>query len=163
MNSVDLSPLYRSSIGYDRLGTLIDNALRGGDHAAGYPPYNIEVLDEERYAITLAVAGFNREDLDLTVENSILTIRGNRPKEATERRYLHQGIANRTFERRFNLAEYVEVVDADLTNGLLTVSLKREIPEAMKPRTIPIGEETHDTLGHNQAANAEQDSAEKAA
>lgn len=161
MNSIDLTPLYRSSIGYDRLGALIDNALRGGDHASSYPPYNIEVIDENHYTITLAVAGFDRSELELTVENSVLTIRGNKAKDGNQRRYLHQGIAHRGFERRFNLAEYVEVEKADFSNGLLTVELKREIPEAMKPRNIPIGEE-RDALEH-EAQRVEKDGSQEAA
>lgn len=142
MNSIDLSPLYRSSIGYDRLGSLIDSALRASDHAPGYPPYNIEVVDDDNYVITLAVAGFERSDLDVAVENNVLTVSGRRGGDAGDRRFLHQGIANRSFERRFTLAEYVEVNGADLNNGLLTVTLRREVPEAMKPRTIPIEEPT---------------------
>jgi len=138
MNSIDLSPLYRSSIGYDRLGSLLDSALRASDHSAGYPPYNIEVLDENHYAITLAVAGFANNELDISVENNVLSIRGQKQGDESERNYLHQGIANRAFERKFNLAEHVEVTQADLDNGLLKVSLLREIPEAMKPRTIAI-------------------------
>jgi molecular chaperone IbpA len=153
MNSIDLTPLYRSSVGYDRLGSLIENALRGSDHAAGYPPYNIEVLDEDRYAVTLAAAGFDKSELELTVENGVLTIRGSKAKEEGERRFLHQGIAQRAFERRFNLAEHVEVTGADFVNGLLTVSLKREIPEAMKPRSIPIGERS-DVLEHDVSGKA---------
>lgn len=140
MNSIDLTPLYRSSIGYDRLGSLIDNALRGSDHGTGYPPYNIEVLDENHYAITLAVAGFDKGELDINVENNVLSIRGQKTKEGDERNYLHLGIANRAFERRFNLAEHVEVTSADLNNGLLAINLLREIPEAMKPRSIAINQ-----------------------
>jgi len=163
MNSIDLSPLYRSSVGYDRIGALIDSAVRGGDHSAGYPPYNIEVLDENRYAICLAIAGFKREDLELSVENSVLTIRGSKPSESTGREYLHQGIANRAFERRFNLAEHVEVTDADLKNGLLTVSLIREIPEAMKPRTIPIGSDEGNVLEHKEKPTTKRGGAKQAA
>lgn len=141
MNSIDLTPLYRSSIGYDRLGSLIDNALRGSDHSTGYPPYNIEVLDENHYAITVAVAGFDKGELDINVENNVLTIRGEKAKkEDEERNFLHLGIANRAFERKFNLAEHVEVTSADLNNGLLAVNLLREIPEAMKPRSIAINQ-----------------------
>ena len=103
----------------------------------GYPPYNIEVLEENRYAISLAIAGFAESDLDITVEKGVLTVRGKK-SEDVERTYLHQGIANRAFERKFNLADHIEVTDADLTNGLLTISLVKEIPEAMKPKTIAI-------------------------
>lgn len=140
MNSIDLGPLYRSSVGYDRVGRLIDNAFRAAENGAGYPPYNIEMLDENHYAITLAVAGFKRDLLDISVENCVLTISGGKDADNQERQYLHQGIANRAFERRFNLAEHVEVTEADLSDGMLTVNLKREIPEAMKPRSIPIGD-----------------------
>lgn len=139
MNSIDLTPLYRSSVGYDRLGSMIDSAFRT-DHAVGYPPYNIEVLGENHYAITVAAAGFCQSELDLKVENNVLTIRGQKGKEESDRKFLYQGIANRTFERKFNLAEHVEVTGAELSNGLLTVSLIRKIPEAMKPKSIPIGQ-----------------------
>ena len=149
MSSIDLSPFYRNSIGYDHVGALIDSALRGADSASGYPPYNIEVLDEDRYAITLAVAGFKNENLKITVENSVLTVSGSREQEDGERHFLHHGIATRAFERRFNLADYVEVISADLSDGMLTISLKREIPDAMKPRSIPIGESHENVLEHN--------------
>ena len=137
MNAIDLTPLYRSSIGYDRLASLIDSAMAADATTSGYPPYNIEVLDENRYAISVAVAGFAKEELDIHVEKGVLTVRGS--KNAKEdRQYLYQGIANRAFERRFNLADYVEVTGADLSNGLLTISLVKEIPEAMKPKSITI-------------------------
>ena len=139
MNSIDLTPIYRNSIGFDRLGSLINRAL-SADTAVAYPPYNIEVLDNEnQYAITLAVAGFEQDELDIQVDQGVLTVRGQKAK-ATERKYLHQGIANRAFERKFNLADHVEVTDAQLNNGLLTVYLVRQLPEAMKPRRIAIGQ-----------------------
>ena len=139
MNTIDLTPLYRSSIGFDRLGSLLDTALRADQTSAGYPPYNIEVNGENRYGITLAVAGFEREELDIQVEKGVLTVRGKKASDATaDRKYLHQGIATRTFERKFNLADHVEVTGAQLNNGLLAISLVREIPEAMKPKTIAI-------------------------
>ena len=137
MTSIDLTPLYRSSIGFDRLASVLDSALRTDNTATGYPPYNIEVLDEDRYAITLAVAGFERPELDIQVERGVLSVRGQKADEQ-ERKYLHKGIAYRAFERRFDLADHVEVTGADLTNGLLTIRLVREVPEAMKPRTIAI-------------------------
>lgn len=136
MKTIDLTPLYRSTVGYDRLGSLLDSALRS-DVGTGYPPYNIEVTGEDRYSVTLAVAGFSEADLEINVENGVLTVRGRKQDDA-ERKFLHQGIANRAFERKFNLAEYVEVVDASLENGLLTVALRKELPEAMKPRSIAI-------------------------
>lgn len=137
MNSIDLTPLYRSSVGFDRIASLLDSALRTDTSSSGYPPYNIEVLAENRYTITVAVAGFSRNELDIQVENGLLTVRGNK-SEKGERQYLHQGIANRAFERKFNLADHVEVTGAGLENGLLTIQLKREIPEAMKPKNITI-------------------------
>jgi len=140
MNTIDLTPLYRSSIGFDRFGSLLDAALRS-DHGAagGYPPYNIEATGENRYNISLAVAGFDQSELNIQVENGILTIVGKKsPNEKDERRYLHQGIATRTFERKFNLADYVQVTGAALKNGLLSINLVKEIPEEMKPKTIEI-------------------------
>ncbi len=140
MATIDLTPLYRSSVGFDRLASLLDSALRSDQTAAGYPPYDIEVRDENQYAITVAVAGFERNELDIQVEKGVLSIRGKKAEKNEERRYLYQGIANRTFERKFNLADHVEVTGAELKNGLLTVSLQKEIPEAMKPRSIAIGD-----------------------
>lgn len=163
MSSIDLSPFYRNSIGYDRIGALIDNAMHGTDSAVGYPPYNIEVIDEDLYAITLAIAGFQRDNLDITVESGVLTIRGHKSDDARERNYLHQGIANRAFERRFNLAEYVEVTDAQLSDGMLTVKLQREIPEAMKPRTIAVGDGSGTVLEHDQPTTTKQGKSKRAA
>ncbi|QDP01912.1 Hsp20 family protein [Thalassotalea sp. PS06] len=137
MNSVDLTPLYRSSIGFDRLASLLDSALTSDATPSGYPPYNIEIIDDNRYAITLAVAGFSHDELDIQVEKGVLTVRGSQ-RSKDEREYLYHGIANRTFERKFNLADYVEVTHADLSNGLLTIDLVKEIPEAMKPKSIAI-------------------------
>lgn len=154
MRTIDLTPLYRSSIGFDRLGSLLDSALRSEQGSPGYPPYDIEVLEEDRYAITLAVAGFDRSELDIQVEKGVLTVRGRKGETPAERKFLYQGIANRAFERKFNLADHVEVTGAALNNGLLTISLKREIPEAMKTRTIAI-EDTGPALephGKDQAA-----------
>ncbi|WP_144392211.1 Hsp20 family protein [Pleionea sediminis] len=139
MNSIDLSPLYRSSVGFDRLASLIDSALTGDTTTSGYPPYNIEVLDENRYAITVAVAGFDQSELDIQVEKGVLTIHGKRSSNE-EREFLYQGIATREFERKFNLADYVEVTGADLSNGMLTINLVKEIPEAMKPKSIAINQ-----------------------
>lgn len=154
MKSIDLSPLYRSTVGYDRLASLLDTALSGDSVAPGYPPYNIEMLDENRYSVTVAVAGFEKDELDINVEKGVLTIRGSKKTE-TDRKYLYQGIANRTFERKFTLADYVEVRSADLNNGLLTVSLVKEIPEAMKPRSIAINQD--DTvLEHDKSEKQEQ-------
>ncbi|WP_111638669.1 Hsp20 family protein [Marinomonas shanghaiensis] len=156
MNSIDLSPLYRSSIGFDRLASLLDSALTTDNVSAGYPPYNIEVVDDNRYAISLALAGFDESDLDIKVEKNVLTIRGDKA-DSGEHRYLHQGIANRSFERKFNLADYVEVTDAELKNGLLTISLVKEIPEAMKPRSIAINKASRSVLEHQKESSSQKD------
>lgn len=147
MNAIDLTPLYRNSVGFDQLAGLLDNAFRADSVTSGYPPYNIEVLGENRYAITLAVAGFDRSEVDISVEQGVLSVRGKKADDG-ERKYLHQGIANRAFERKFSLADYIEVTGADLNNGLLTVSLVKEIPEAMKPRKIEINLGDNKTIEH---------------
>jgi molecular chaperone IbpA len=133
----DLAPLYRSTIGFDRLASMLDDL--SAFEAPAYPPYNIEKLGEDEYRITMAVAGFSEDDLHIELKQNTLTISGKkseRPESQGE--VLHQGIASRAFERRFQLADFVEVRGASLENGLLHVTLKREIPEAMKPRTISI-------------------------
>lgn len=136
---IDLTPLYANTVGYDRFGSLLDAALSSDRQAAGYPPYDIELVGENKYAITLAVAGFHDNEVDVQVEQGILTVRGKKEDAKKDSRYLHRGIATRSFERKFNLADHVEVVNAQLDNGLLKISLVKEIPEAMKPRNIPIG------------------------
>ncbi len=133
----DLSPLYRSTVGFDRLAQMFDDL--SAFEAPTYPPYNIERIGEDQYRITMAVAGFTPEDVNLEVKQNTLTVTGkktDKPESKTE--YLHQGIAGRAFERRFQLADHVEVLGADMANGLLHITLKREIPEAMKPRTIAV-------------------------
>ena len=137
----DLSPLFRTSIGFDRMSRLLDSAARIEESALSYPPYNIEQVGEHKYSITMALAGFSEEDLDLTVHEGTLTVKG-KPREASDEKdhkFLHRGIAGRAFERKFNLAEYVEVVGADLQNGLLWIDLEQIVPEEKKPRTIEIG------------------------
>jgi len=138
MRHFDLTPLYRSTIGFDRLGSLFDTlgALEGD--TPSYPPYNIERVGENEYRISMAVAGFSENDLAIEVKENTLSIRGEKQIETEETTYLHRGIAARSFERRFQLADYVLVKGANLENGLLHVDLVRELPEAMKPRTIPI-------------------------
>ena len=144
MKTIDLTPLYRNSIGFDRLASLLDSAFQSDLNHTSYPPYDIEALDDNRYTITLAVAGFEENELDLEVEGNVLTIKGHKTHDENgERNYLHRGIATRTFERRFNLAEYVEITGARLNNGLLTVELRQELPESMKPRRIKIETDTH--------------------
>ncbi|HDX8362108.1 TPA: Hsp20 family protein [Aeromonas veronii] len=135
MRSIDFSPLYRSAIGFDRLANLIESAASNGN--AGYPPYNIEQLGDNDYRISMAVAGFTQEELELCFQENLLTVKGNKQAD-TGRNYLYQGIAERGFERRFQLADYVRVKGADLKNGLLHIELVREVPEAMKPRKIEI-------------------------
>ncbi len=138
MRQFDLSPLYRSAIGFDRLASMLDNASRNEQNQPSYPPYNIELLDEHNYRITMAVAGFNKSEISISTEHSMLTVTGNAQNDGQERHYLHQGIAARNFERKFQLADYVRVTDAALENGLLHIDLTQEIPEAMKPRNIAI-------------------------
>ena len=137
MRNVDLSPLYRSVVGFDRLADLLDSA--NTEAASGYPPYNIERTGENAYRVEIAVAGFKTEDLNIEVKENLLTVQGRKPANDEAKRYLHRGLAERNFERRFQLADYVVVEDAQLANGLLSISLKRELPEALKPRRIEIG------------------------
>lgn len=137
--NIDFTPLYRNTVGFDRMLSLLDSTLRSEPSVGGYPPYNIEVVDENRYAVTLAVAGFARDEIDIEVENDVLSVRGKKAEDADKRQYLYQGIASRSFERKFNLADHVEVTGAELNNGLLTVGLVKHIPEEMKPKRIEIG------------------------
>ncbi len=137
MRTYDLTPLYRSTVGFDRVFDLLDNV--GKVETGGYPPYNIERIDENNYRITLAVAGFGEDELDVELHQNTLTVTGSRGETEEGRTFLYQGIAGRSFQRRFQLAEHVEVAGASLVNGLLNVELRREIPEAMKPRKIEIG------------------------
>ena len=137
MRHMDLSPLYRSTVGFDRLFDLLDASAKPAPEN-GYPPYNIERLDEDEYRVTMAVAGFTVDELTVEVRENTLHISGQKGEEGESRAYLHRGIAQRAFERRFELADHVRISAAKLQNGLLSVDLKREIPEAMKPRRITI-------------------------
>jgi molecular chaperone IbpA len=139
MRTFDLAPLYRSTVGFDRLFSMLDNTA-GFDAAPGYPPYNIERTGDDAYRISVAVAGFAESELSIESKENTLTIRGEK-QEKTEQKgeVLYQGIAARAFERRFQLADHVQVTGATLQNGLLHVDLVREIPETKKPRQIPIG------------------------
>lgn len=152
MNRIDLTPLYRSSVGFDRFGSLLDSAFQAEKSAAGYPPYNIEVVEENSYAITLAVAGFTQSELDIQIENGVLTVRGKKEVKDESRNFLHQGIATRSFERKFNLADHIEVTDARLQDGLLMISLVKEVPEAMKPRSIAIDTDDMRVISHDEKA-----------
>lgn len=139
MRPIDLSPLYRSTIGFDRLANLLD-AMSGVDgESNGFPPYNIERLGDNQYRITMAVAGFDSSELKIEAKDTTLVVCGEKKPEDKERQFLHRGIAARSFERRFQLADHVEVRGADLKNGLLHIDLVRNLPERMRPRNIPIG------------------------
>jgi len=136
MRTFDLAPLYRSTVGFDRLFSMLDQGLDGG--APGYPPYNIERTGENAYRIEIAVAGFRPDELNVEVKENLLTVQGRKAANDEARQYLHRGLAERNFERRFQLADYVVVSEANLADGLLSISLKRELPEALKPRRIEV-------------------------
>jgi molecular chaperone IbpA len=161
MATLDFTPLFRSSVGFDRLPDLLSDAI--GRTESTYPPYNIEKCGEDQYRIVLALAGFGKDDVEILVEQGRLLVRGHKP-ESDGRTYLHRGIATRSFERHFDLADYVEVTNATMGEGLLVIDLKREIPEALKPRRIPISagvsvspelkgnrQRSPETLGHKAA------------
>lgn len=137
MPNYDLSPLYRSTVGFDRVFDLLETVSNKVE-SGGYPPYNIERIDEDDYRITLAVAGFAQDEIDIELHENELKVIAKKEETENTPQYLHQGIAARSFERRFQIAEHVKVVGASLTNGLLNVDLKREIPEAKRPRKIAI-------------------------
>jgi molecular chaperone IbpA len=139
MRTIDLSPLYRSAVGFDRLAGLLEAAARN-EGPTGYPPYNIETVGENAYRIEIAVAGFKTDELTIEAKENTLTVQGHKAAndEATAKRYLHRGLAERNFERRFQLADYVVVTGAALADGLLTIDLERQLPEALKPRRIDI-------------------------
>jgi molecular chaperone IbpA len=139
MRPIDLSPLYRSTVGFDRLFDLIDSVTGVDQAAQTYPPYNIERLGENEYRITMAVAGFAQDELRVDVKEQALTVTGSKRPDDKQRTYLHRGIAARNFERRFQLADHVEVKGADIQDGLLHIELVRNVPERLKPRTIAIG------------------------
>ena len=133
----DFAPYRRSTVGFDRLFDLLETSARS--ETENYPPFDIEQQGEDRYRITLAVAGFRPDEIEIVAQNNQLTVKGDRAEEGDVGRYLHRGIATRAFERRFQLADFIVVQDASFDSGLLRISLKREIPEAMKPRKIEIG------------------------
>ena len=140
MRTIDLSPLYRSFIGSDRLASFIDNASRF-ENQSTFPPYNIELLEENKYRVAMAVAGFSEDEITIEVQENTLTVTGKKADDDKEssRKFLHKGISERNFERKFQLGDHVNVIGADLTNGLLQVDLERVIPEAKKPKRIEIG------------------------
>ncbi|WP_125255146.1 Hsp20 family protein [Brevundimonas fluminis] len=139
MRTFDFTPLYRSAVGFDRLAAMLESAARTSEQ--GWPPYNIQSTGENQYRIEVAVAGFSPEELNVEVKENLLTVTGRKTAndDGVERTFLHRGLAERDFERRFQLADYVVVKNADLAHGLLTIDLARELPEALKPRTIAIG------------------------
>ncbi len=139
MHTYDLTPLFRSTVGFDRWSDLLDAALRADDSTAGYPPYNIEKIGDDEYRIMMAVAGFGANDIEITAQENLLVVTGNlgEPRE-TGTTYLYRGIATRAFERRFSLADHVKIVGAKLADGVLQVDLERELPETMKPRRIAV-------------------------
>lgn len=136
MTGFDFTPLFRTAIGFDRLANALESANRA--ESGGYPPYNIELTGEDQYRISLAVAGFSADELDIEVKENMLTVTGSKGDDIADRQYLHRGIANRGFQRSYQLADYVRVDGADLKDGLLHVDLVREVPETMKPRRIEI-------------------------
>jgi molecular chaperone IbpA len=136
MRTLDFAPLYRSAVGFDRLASLLEAAT--SEAAGGYPPYNIERTDENAYRIEMAVAGFRPDELNIDVKENLLTVQGRKAANDEGRRFLHRGLAERNFERRFQLADYVVVTEAKLADGLLSISLKRELPESLKPRRIEV-------------------------
>ena len=162
MATQDLSPLYRTLVGFDRIASLMDQAARL-DGAPGYPPFNIEQTDEDAFRIELAVAGFAEEELAIEFKQNTLVVSGHRQPGEETRRFLHRGIAERNFERRFGLADHVRVQSARLENGLLTIDLVRELPEALKPRTIAISTRDSGRPNGNSAPKAKAKVVETAA
>ena len=142
MNRLDFTPYRRTMVGFDRLFDLLENSRASGSD--NYPPFNIERRGDDAYRITLAVAGFKTSDIEITAQQNLLVVHGSKGDEAAAGQYLHVGIAQRGFERRFELADYVRVENANLEDGMLSIDLVREVPEAMKPKIIPVG--THKTL-----------------
>jgi len=138
MRTIDLTPLNRFAVGFDRMQRQFESMAHLDEATSAYPPYNIEVLGEDAYRITMAVAGFGLKDLDITVQDTQLTVAGRVERSDAEVEYLHRGIATRAFERHFELADHIKVSGADMDNGLLHIELAREVPEALKPRSIAI-------------------------
>ena len=151
MRNFDFAPLYRSTIGFDHLTSLLDSVTQREQSQPSYPPYNIELLSKDKYRITMAIAGFVNDELQIQSEQRTLTVKGKKADDGKERNFLHQGIAGRDFERVFQLADHVKVTGASLENGLLNIDLERELPEAMKPRQIAINGKTSQLLDNKTA------------
>lgn len=145
MTRFDLTPLFRSSVGFDHLSRLIDSALDQATDTMAYPPYNIEKMSEDNYRISMAVAGFDEDDIEITAQDNTLAVSAKTKQDNDKREFLYRGIAGRAFERRFQLADYIRVTDASMLNGMLHIDLVREVPERMKPRSIAIttGKKAH--------------------
>jgi len=138
MRTLDMTPLFRTSVGFDRVHRFMDAALQSETTQTTYPPYNIQRHEEDEYSITLAVAGFAPNDLNIEVKENLLSVSGQKPKTATKGEFLHRGIARRSFQRRYHLADHIRVMGAHIEHGLLTIQLIRELPESLRPRTIAI-------------------------
>ncbi|MCR4378941.1 MAG: Hsp20 family protein [Rhodospirillales bacterium] len=154
MRTIDLTPLHRFAVGFDHMQRQLDQLARLDGSETTYPPYNIEVLGENEYRITMAIAGFGEKDLGITLENSHLTVSGRIEQGESERHYLHHGIAARAFERRFQLADHIKIRGAKLDNGLLHIELEREVPEELKPRKIAIQSTTSKAIEHTSKSRA---------
>jgi len=139
MRTIDFTPLHRFTVGFDRMQRQFDQAMQTDAAQATYPPYNIEALDDEKYRVSMAVAGFAEKDLDITLKDDTLIVTGKSDNNDQEVHFLHHGIAGRSFERRFELADHIKVISAGLENGMLHIELAREVPEEKKPRQIKIG------------------------
>jgi molecular chaperone IbpA len=161
MRTIDFTPLHRFAVGFDRMQRQFDQLAHLDEAQPAYPPYNIEMLNENDYRITMAVAGFGESDLDITVEDSRLTVTGRITlnEDEDQPRYLHRGIAARAFERRFELADHIKIRGAKLDNGLLHIELQREVPEELKPRKIAITTSGAKAIGHTAKREAGQDKA----
>ncbi len=138
MRTFDLSPLFRSTVGFDHLTAALDAALQLNDASVSYPPYNIEKIGEDAYRVSIAVAGFGADDIEIITNEGVLVVKGRAKSDEDKGTYLYHGIASRAFERRFQLADYIRVTGARLENGMLSVEMARQVPEALKPRRIPI-------------------------
>jgi molecular chaperone IbpA len=163
MTTYDFSPLYRSTVGFDRLARVMDAMAQSTSAANGYPPYNIAAVGEDHYRVTMAVAGFSESDLSVEVREQMLIVEGKIAEREEGVEYLHRGISERGFVRKFQLADHVKVKDASLSNGLLVIDLEREVPEEMKPRTIKIGRGAPESLASKSKKMIEGENQNKAA
>ncbi len=147
MSTIDLTPLYRNTIGFDHFGALLDSALRSNKTSTGFPPYDIEMIEDDEYCIRIALAGYSEKNIDIEVERGTLTVRG-KPETDSKNKFLYRGISCKAFEQKFSLAEYIEVDKAYFDNGLLCITLHREVPDELKPRRIEINSKSKNILEH---------------